>query len=142
MVSVLFVEIMLHVGCFLDFLLTRRIIQNGEHQYYSLGILLMRLHFRILLACIRFLGRCPCPRCLVLKSQVPDMGTKYDRKRQSENFRKDTTFVQMLIAKARKLIFEVGKSIASKAVECKIYTTSLLPTRVRHNFIYGHFSLN
>ncbi|PSR77770.1 hypothetical protein PHLCEN_2v7713, partial [Hermanssonia centrifuga] len=74
-------------------------------------------------------GRCLCPRCLVLKSCVPEMGTKYDRKCQSENMRKDTTFMQMLIAKARKLIFKSGKSITSKAVESKIYPTSLLPTR-------------
>ncbi len=69
------------------------------------------------------------------------MGTKYDRKRQSENGRKDTTFVQMLIAKARKLIFQFGKSITSKAVECKIQPTSLLPTRVRNNLVYIYFNL-
>ncbi|THG95202.1 hypothetical protein EW026_g6403 [Hermanssonia centrifuga] len=101
---------------------------------------------RILLACIRFLGRCPCPNCLVLKSRVPDMGTKYDRKRQSENGRKDTTFVQMLIAKARKLIFQFGKSITSKAVECKIQPTSLLPTRSAFSIRlaslgFNHYSL-
>ncbi len=86
---------------------------------------------RVLLACIRFLGRCPCTTCYTLKTQVPDMGTKYDQKRR-EHVRTDTTFIRSLIAKARKLIFEWGKLIASKAVESKLQPFSLQPLRVRH----------
>ncbi|KIK80669.1 hypothetical protein PAXRUDRAFT_158056, partial [Paxillus rubicundulus Ve08.2h10] len=35
---------------------------------------------KILLACIKFLGKCPCPRCLVKKADIPDMGTESDMK--------------------------------------------------------------
>ncbi len=54
---------------------------------------------------------------------------KYDYKRR-ENIRRDTTFIQSLIAKARKLIFEWGKPITSKSVECKLQPFSLQPLRV------------
>ncbi|KZT03338.1 uncharacterized protein LAESUDRAFT_660046, partial [Laetiporus sulphureus 93-53] len=33
---------------------------------------------KILLACIRYLARCPCPRCLIKKADIPDMGSHMD----------------------------------------------------------------
>ncbi|KAF9224453.1 hypothetical protein BS17DRAFT_655483, partial [Gyrodon lividus] len=33
---------------------------------------------KILLACIKFLGECPCPHCLVKKADIPKMGMKSD----------------------------------------------------------------
>ncbi|PSR74642.1 hypothetical protein PHLCEN_2v9671, partial [Hermanssonia centrifuga] len=96
---------------------------------------------RILLACLRFLGRCPCATCYILKTQVPDMGMKYDQKRR-DNIRRDTTFIQSLLAKARKLIFEWGKPITSKSVESKLQPLSLQPVRSAFSLRLAKFGFN
>ena len=35
-------------------------------------------HYRTILACVKFLGECPCPCCLVRKIDIPKMGTPQD----------------------------------------------------------------
>lgn len=47
------------------------------------------MFFRVLLAGIKYLGDFPCPRCLVPKSQIPDLGTKNDQKRRERHVRVD-----------------------------------------------------
>ncbi|KIO07970.1 hypothetical protein M404DRAFT_134911, partial [Pisolithus tinctorius Marx 270] len=33
---------------------------------------------KVLLACLKFLGGCPCPRCLIKKDEISMLGTKAD----------------------------------------------------------------
>lgn len=93
--------------------------------------LLMTSH-RVLLATIKYLGGCPCPRCKITKAEIPDMGTKKDmRKRQNvHNVRVDSSWFQQKIEMVRSWIFEKGYSITSKAVDTIMKPESLVPTRV------------
>lgn len=43
-----------------------------------LGLSYTQMHLRILLAGIRNLGRCPCPRCLIPMDRVHNMGRPRD----------------------------------------------------------------
>lgn len=84
--------------------------------------------FRVLLACMKFLGRCPCPRCLIEKSNIDRFGTKQDQKQQKNNARVDNHERQNWIETAHKIIFTLGRSVISKAVEILLGPQSLVPT--------------
>lgn len=82
------------------------------------------------MACLRYLALCPCPRCLLLKSRIPMIGTKTDTKQRINLARIDTEDRRMKIEIARKLMFERGLNITSSKVENLLRPTSLVPTRV------------
>ncbi|KAL1690493.1 hypothetical protein GGG16DRAFT_18769, partial [Schizophyllum commune] len=63
---------------------------------------------RILLVCIKSLGTCLCPRCLVEKSQVHKLGTVHDMKKREQTRRKDSKRQQEQVETARKAIFSGG----------------------------------
>ena len=48
--------------------------------HFTTGTSYKLMIFRILLVCMKFLGHCPCPRCLIEKSNIDCLGTKQDRK--------------------------------------------------------------
>jgi hypothetical protein len=73
---------------------------------------------------------CPCPRCLLLKSRTPMIGTKTDAKQRINLARIDTEDRRMKIEIARKLMFERGLNITSSKIEYLLRPTSLVPTRV------------
>ncbi|KAI0090931.1 hypothetical protein BDY19DRAFT_886661 [Irpex rosettiformis] len=83
---------------------------------------------RVALTCIRFLGRCPCPTCLVEKKNIALMGSKRNSA-GSRKSRVDDESTQGLIARARSWIFERGYRLTSKMVERILKPLSLLPTR-------------
>ncbi|KIJ58068.1 hypothetical protein HYDPIDRAFT_103322 [Hydnomerulius pinastri MD-312] len=85
----------------------------------------------ILLACIKFLGECPCPRCHVKKADIPNMGTKSDMNTREQKPRVDTKDRQIKVSKARKYIFKHGVGINSKRVKNILQGESLVPTHVR-----------
>jgi hypothetical protein len=74
---------------------------------------------------------CPCPRCLLLKSQIPTIGTKTDTKLRIKLARVDSEDRREKIEIARKLMFEGGFNITSSKIEDILQPTSLVPTRVR-----------
>lgn len=86
---------------------------------------------RILLACIKYLARCPCPRCYVLKDKVSDMGRKLDIKNRVKNTRVDSKEVQDDIALARKWLFEMGLPINNHNMKNLLGPWSLTPVQVR-----------
>jgi len=88
------------------------------------------LYGRILLACMKFLGRCPCPRCLITKDRIYRLGTKADQWICSKMAHVDDEHRWWSINNVRKAIFEAGCSIVSKVVENIIGPKSLVPTRV------------
>lgn len=79
---------------------------------------------------MKFLGRCPCPRCLVSKDKIYKLGTKLDRWVRSKMTRVDDEARRRSIEHVRKAIFEHGRGVVSKAVEGLIGAKSLVPTRV------------
>lgn len=87
---------------------------------------------RVLLATIRYFGGCPCPRCLVQKSEIADMGSKRDMSRRADPryMRSDTNFLRRKIELVRKWIFEKGIILNGTAVEGLLFAESLVPTRV------------
>ena len=85
---------------------------------------------RVLLLCTRFLRECPCPRCLVKKVNVPQMGKPSDMLMHRTEIRTNDKAYQALIEKAHWLIFKDGKNVTSKKVNNLLKEQSLVPTRV------------
>ncbi|KZT12252.1 uncharacterized protein LAESUDRAFT_641648 [Laetiporus sulphureus 93-53] len=96
---------------------------------------------KILLACIRYLARCPCPRCLIEKSDIPKMGTPADSARRSKS-RTDTSAIQNAIKRTRAWVFEKGISLGSKKIAKILDVQSLVPTRSAFSMRLAKFSFN
>ncbi|KAJ3559339.1 hypothetical protein NP233_g11288 [Leucocoprinus birnbaumii] len=82
---------------------------------------------KILLATIRFLGGCPCPRCTIKKEHIAELGTAADRQRRSQEC-SDNHQRRFDINRVRELIFE-GWGVASAAANRILKPLSLVPTR-------------
>jgi len=82
------------------------------------------------MACLRYLSLCPCPRCLLLKSRIPMIGTKTDAKQRINLARVDSQDRRHKIELVRRMMFEGGVNITSKRIETILRPTSLVPTRV------------
>lgn len=72
----------------------------------------------------------PCPRCLVLKDQIHDIGKKVDISRRERLVRIDDNHRRHKVELARRIIYEQGKRPNSKAVANLLDSNSLTPTRV------------
>jgi len=88
---------------------------------------------------MKFLGNCPCPRCLVTKDKIYKLGTKIDQWVRDKKARVDDGARRCLIEGVRKAIFDLGCSISGKVVEGAIKAKSLVPTRVHATHIYYTF---
>ncbi|KAJ3985139.1 hypothetical protein F5890DRAFT_1573070 [Lentinula detonsa] len=91
---------------------------------------------KVLLATIRDLGSCPCPRCLIPKSLLDQMGSKHDMKRRE----KIRIFLVDKVMRTRQWIYNEGSKIRGSAVERLLKETSSVPTlnafidRLGHDF--------
>src|SRR5271170_7941049 len=88
-------------------------------------------HRRILLASIRKLGGCPCPRCLIPLHRVPNMGMRRDMLQRVRLLRVDDNARRSKVSATRKLIYEKNYSVNAAAVESLLKYESLVPTSVR-----------
>ncbi|KAJ3905176.1 hypothetical protein F5879DRAFT_900027 [Lentinula edodes] len=79
---------------------------------------------KVLLATIRELGTCLCPRCLCTKSAADMMGSRWDMKIRQ----KLRVFLHDKVALARKWIYHEGVKIRGSAVERILKATSSVPT--------------
>ncbi|KAJ7222643.1 hypothetical protein GGX14DRAFT_352730 [Mycena pura] len=70
---------------------------------------------KVLLAAIRGLGNAPCPRCYMLKSKFPGMGTEIDMKKREELKRTDDHIKSGVLANIRRKIYQLGFSVKSKS---------------------------
>jgi hypothetical protein len=84
----------------------------------------------VLLASLRDKGGCPCPRCLVRKNLIPEVGTRRDQRRREADVREDNAGQRYNIARARSFIYEKGYVVNSKAVDGMLKARSLVPTIV------------
>ena len=89
---------------------------------------------RVLLATIRNFGSCPCPRCLVPKSKIPEVGTAIDDRRREKSRRVDSFTRNWNVSLAREYIYERGFGVRSAAVERLLAEESYTPTKVSHTF--------
>lgn len=86
---------------------------------------------RVLLATIRSLGLCLCPRCKVPKHQVDQVGTIQDNDHQTKLARNSNQMQYKIRTDiAHQAIYKHGKGVKSKAVEDMLQSESLTPTRV------------
>ena len=99
-----------------------------SHSHLSLSALTL-LH-RVLISGIKFLGKFPCPRCLVQKSDLGKMGMSRDMKRRKHHPRVDTVHRQRLINTAHKFIFTKGAGIDGVRVRNLLDEGSYVPTIV------------
>ena len=88
---------------------------------------------RALIATIRTFGSCPCPRCLVPKSKIPEVGTAFDERRRENSRRVDDFNRNWNVSRARDYIYERGLGVRSAAVERLLAAESYTPTKVRHH---------
>jgi hypothetical protein len=85
------------------------------------------------LATIKYLARCPCPRCLIPKDRISNMGNRSDRC-QRENIRVDSERRQADVEMTRSWIFQRGYPVDGPQVKAKLGPTSAVPIRVRSHF--------
>ncbi|KIM63149.1 hypothetical protein SCLCIDRAFT_24518 [Scleroderma citrinum Foug A] len=85
---------------------------------------------KILLACMKFLGNCPCPHCLVTKDKICKLGMKNDQGVCTKKAWVDTEACHWLIENVHRAIFEFGQSITSRAIKRILGPASLVPTRL------------
>lgn len=88
----------------------------------------INIHFyRVLLATMRDKGLCPCPRCLVPKSQLDQLGLRCDIAIRLNRAQK---FMAEQVETARRAIYHLGHPIKGKAVEDLLKDFSGVPTQV------------
>ncbi|KAI0070164.1 hypothetical protein K474DRAFT_1693896 [Panus rudis PR-1116 ss-1] len=83
---------------------------------------------KVLLASIRDMGSCPCPRCLIPKSEIYRLGQTCDSRVRVSHARKDDADRRSKVQAARRFIYDHGHGIASKPVEDLLKPQSLVPT--------------
>ncbi|KAH6886502.1 hypothetical protein BKA70DRAFT_1123239 [Coprinopsis sp. MPI-PUGE-AT-0042] len=83
---------------------------------------------KILLACIKYLGACPCPKCLVRKSKIPLIGWDRDMSFREKNPRVMNSTTQEAVEEVRRLIFENGVALSNKNFD-EILGHSRVPVR-------------
>ena len=97
--------------------------------------------FRVLLATIRNLGACPCPRCELPKAQIAQVGTIPDDNRRERLRRANGRLFRWNVDNARDAIYRLGKTVKSKVVEDILFPQSYVPTSVSPSLsdAFGHF---
>lgn len=89
---------------------------------------------RTLLSCVKYLGKCPCPVCLVEGHQIPNLGTKLDMKAREDKKRVDDDRRHRDIEQARTWMYERGMDVESIHIDRLLGPRSLVPTRVRYYY--------
>ncbi|KAJ7105539.1 hypothetical protein C8R44DRAFT_639016 [Mycena epipterygia] len=96
---------------------------------------------KVLLATIRNLGRCPCPRCLVTKDKLDQVGTVRDDKSRVTSRRVEDEQYRSYVHTARDWIYNVGRTIRAKKVEGLLFLKSWVPTKNAFS-VLSTFGLN
>ncbi|KAF8263216.1 hypothetical protein EI94DRAFT_1807601 [Lactarius quietus] len=82
---------------------------------------------KVLLSTIKNLGLAPCPRCLIKKKDISNVGTRSDARKRGP--RTDDNQRCKAIEEAHKTMFEKGSAITSKQVQKHLNAHSMVPTR-------------
>ncbi|KZP02363.1 hypothetical protein FIBSPDRAFT_905925, partial [Athelia psychrophila] len=83
---------------------------------------------KVIISSIRDKGRCPCPQCLILFTDIDCLGTPEDMQRRTELARLDDEEKQRRVKTARDYILKKNLAISSKYVEQQLQDISLTPT--------------
>jgi hypothetical protein len=91
---------------------------------------------KMLMLSLRDKGICPCPRCLIHKNEISQLGKKRDHARRETHGRADTPPLRADIIRARQLIYDkTGYGVNSKAVNDILKAQSRVPTEVSRNVL-------
>jgi hypothetical protein len=91
---------------------------------------------RVLIATVRDMGACPCPRCLVRKPDLYLLGTYQDQQLRHDHARHDDDAFRRAIRHARNLIYNKGYVVNSNSYEFEtLNKMSLVPTEVLPSII-------
>ncbi|KIO04854.1 hypothetical protein M404DRAFT_142158 [Pisolithus tinctorius Marx 270] len=82
---------------------------------------------KVLVAGIKFLGKCACPRCLIAKKSFSKMGMAHDMRHRVRHVRMDSIERQGRISQAHKLIFQKGAAVNGKRVGYQLDKHSYVP---------------
>ncbi|RXW16502.1 hypothetical protein EST38_g9352 [Candolleomyces aberdarensis] len=82
---------------------------------------------KVLIATIRYNGGCPCPRCLITKDKLDQLGTEADRTFREDYARRDDASRQSTVEEARIKVFNDGAAISGTHVERLLKAESLQP---------------
>ncbi|KAJ2929664.1 hypothetical protein H1R20_g7412, partial [Candolleomyces eurysporus] len=82
---------------------------------------------KVLIATIRSNGGCPCPRCLITKDKLDQLGTEADRTFCENYARRDDASRQSTVEEARIKVFNDGAAISGTHVERLLKPESLQP---------------
>ena len=102
--------------------------KSPVHVYFRF-LLTLYTFKRVLLACVRNLGLCPCPRCLIKKEYIKGLGTMVDGQRRANLWTWSKRY-QRTVETAREIVYKRGYAVNSKAVDRVIGSESFTPTRV------------
>ncbi|KAH9848646.1 hypothetical protein C2E23DRAFT_785618 [Lenzites betulinus] len=96
---------------------------------------------KILLACLRYFAKCPCPRCRINKDKIIEMGTRNDLYRRNQS-RQDNDDVLYRILMTRRWIFEDGVPLTSAYIARVLDPLSITPTRSAFSIRLREHGLN
>jgi len=120
--------------CSHDFFLILQIIRKSTYQPYLQYTGTKFKHvYRVLIACIKFLGEYLCPRCKIPLQDVDLLGLKRDAENRKKLRRLLTEQHTDKVENARKAIFEQGYGVESEAVKRMLDSESLTAIRVSVN---------
>ncbi|KAF8834372.1 hypothetical protein BDN67DRAFT_992676 [Paxillus ammoniavirescens] len=105
---------------------------------YEHGIVITCQDKVVLIATIRNLGKCPCPRCLIPKSRVHLLATRLDILERETLSRSDTAQCRAKVISAHKLIYESNYAVDGTCVEELLKDESLIPTLNAFSEKLGH----
>ena len=98
--------------------------------------------YRILIACIKYLANCLCPRCTVHTSEVSELGKKLDMRHRETKQRQDSEKHQSDVNAAREKIFKQGRIVEGEAVKKDLdkesYTTARVSLFVSDSTLFNH----
>ncbi|KIK33685.1 hypothetical protein CY34DRAFT_18219 [Suillus luteus UH-Slu-Lm8-n1] len=80
---------------------------------------------KVLIAAMKDMGLCPCPRCLTPKSLFGSLGLSEDMKRRINNLR---VYVIATVARAREYIYNEGNTVDGAKVDRTLGDGSWVPT--------------
>ncbi|KZP06410.1 hypothetical protein FIBSPDRAFT_764436 [Athelia psychrophila] len=103
---------------------------DGIHRRFYPRILTYSADYpeKVLIALIKNMAACPCPRCLILLKRIGNLGMALDRRQRSQLLRKDDVHRKTAITSARRLIYEKNYAVDSKTLEGLLQPQSLVPT--------------
>jgi hypothetical protein len=96
---------------------------------------------RILIAGIRNLGKCPCPRCFIPKDRVHNIGTASDIHQRKTLVRTNDIHRRTHVIATRRIIYEKHFKVDSAAVESILRKESWVPATVRQNPVFTILTL-